>query len=183
MKETAADKVLNFLVRKTPYILFSYIPHDEECKNIQKNVLRLESKHFIFDVRSLLVSWEDMKAYFDLPKNIDAHTVFYIGFGYTVGLIQSPSFEMLEMFFLKCNQVIQIKDMVSEIYKKRSRIKTYTFQSTYSRSSPSVSTTYDISAKILVYDPDNKSKIRILSPTCRVYQLTKKLIPCNFFIN
>lgn len=131
-----------------PNILFSWIEGDKFCDKIKENIQILEefySKEM--DIMVIRVKWEELISLYEIPYHITPYTVFYLRFGYTIGNIENPTFEILTDFFVECDFVsLQLKNP-SLINKEPPKI---------------------------IKDHNNQFKIQIFSKLCPVYQFIEK---------
>lgn len=150
--------------RRTKYhqhILISDIKGDKKCKQISEYVMKLEYKYLIRDnLTAIRVQWNSFKKEIKIPEYVTAYTVFYLRMGETVGYIDDPSsLDELIYFYEKCNSVSKYSKIAHE-----------------KQSSFTIENESNNSLKIDLKIPLNleiESKMRISSPTCKIFQFNK----------
>lgn len=182
MKIINASLIKRYRGFENPYMLFSWIDQNETCHNIQKDLRKLEEKHYEdTHFQFLRVKWDDLKNYFDIPQNIDCYTIFYLRFSITVGTHKYIDYSNLENFFYCCNKASSTRCTIPSLSKrsiteylepiKPKNIELLTDSRNKSK---------DISSKIrFIYDNCN---FDIVSKECEVYQFKKKKLKSKYEI-
>lgn len=150
MIEIIANFIEIYKMSDIPHILVSWVEGDEECEKIKNFAKKIELDFYReVGIKIIKVEWNDLSTEYSLPAYINHHTVFYLRYGYTVGTIYKPNFQILNKFILKCDEVsLQLRNPFGN-------------QKIFSP----------------INDPQNVFRIQIISPQCQIYQFHNKLKP------
>lgn len=147
--------IFQYRRKPTPNILFPIIKDDEISMNLQKNLSTLELEKSTNDkLKVLMLDWNQLKNSFEFPPNITPYSIFYLRFGYTIGIIDNPNLEELNFFYQECNNVS--KNIVGDFSTNQATNK------------------LPIPASIKDFA---HSKMKIYSKECPVYQFRKTVKP------
>lgn len=177
MREIKAKNIMFHRGYSHPHIMCFGIEGHINCKNIKENLEKLEFKYSKeANAVFLKVNWQDFVSEFDIPNNVNSHTIFYMCFCLTIGHIQCSDLNTLNKFIYQCNEVTKsINPSYFENLKSQesasptSQINTNSF-STQLYNTQNDDLNLDFSKEIV-----DKFKINIISRYGTVYQFIKKI--------
>lgn len=122
-----------------------------------------------------------MRTIFDFPAEIDCYTVFYNRFSSTIGTVRNPSMEVLEQFYLRCNEICKVKFNWNNLLRNVSEYRRFSLYKN-NKSYLWDFVTNENSQIVAKLDPFDQYKIRITSDTCKVYDFKSKKYIGKFLI-
>lgn len=172
MRQILASTILTCRGLSYPQLLMPWIEGDRICEDIRDRILALEAKYFESNsLRGYFVSWDEMQEIFYFPPEIDCYTIFFNKFSSTIGTIRNPTVDVLEHFFLRCEETCNAKfnwsNLISISRENQSLFNcnnSYLWQKVINENSI-------IIPKI---DPFDHFKIKIISDSCSVYDFIYK---------